>query len=96
MSVCSARLFVRSLALSMNKAFVHVSGVFLHEQWVSRRLLSGFASGKVLPLAPGLSDCVEVRINGKLLALGELVQLEDRWGLSCTRYITTVSFCNAL
>ncbi|WP_312494224.1 FliM/FliN family flagellar motor switch protein [Pseudomonas cremoris] len=55
--------------------------VLLHEQWVSRRLLSGFAPGKVLPLAPGLSDCVEVRINGKLLALGELVQLEDRLGV---------------
>lgn len=33
MSVYSARLFVRSLALSLNKAFMHVSGSFLHEKW---------------------------------------------------------------
>lgn len=33
MSVCSARLFVRSQALPMSKAFMHVSGSFLHEQW---------------------------------------------------------------
>lgn len=55
--------------------------VLLHEQLISRRRLLGFAPGKVLPLAPGLSDCVEVRINGKLLALGELVQLGDRLGV---------------
>lgn len=55
--------------------------VLLHEQLISRRRLTGFTPGKVLPLAVGLSDCVEVRVNGKLLALGELVQLEDRLGV---------------
>jgi len=35
----------------------------------------------VLPLAPAVIHCVEVRVNGQLLALGELVQLEDRLGV---------------
>lgn len=33
MSVYSARLFARSLALPMSKAFMHVCGSFLHELW---------------------------------------------------------------
>ncbi len=28
-----------------------------------------------------INHCVEVRVNGRLLALGELVQLEDRLGI---------------
>lgn len=55
--------------------------ILLQEQLVSFRRLSAFAPGKVLPLAPGINHCVEVRVNGQLLALGELVQLEDRLGV---------------
>ncbi len=55
--------------------------ILLQEQLVSRRRLAAFAPGKVLPLAPEAIHCVEVRVNGRLLALGELVQLEDRLGI---------------
>lgn len=55
--------------------------ILLQEQLVSRRRLAAFAPGKVLPLAPEAIHCVEVRVNGRLLALGELVQLEDRLGV---------------
>ncbi|PQZ90750.1 MULTISPECIES: FliM/FliN family flagellar motor switch protein [Pseudomonas] len=55
--------------------------ILLQEQLVSARQLAAFAPGKVLPLTPGAIHCVEVRINGQLLALGELVQLEDRLGV---------------
>jgi type III secretion protein Q len=55
--------------------------ILLQEQLISRRRLAAFAPGKVLPLAPDVIHCVEVRVNGQLLALGELVQLEDRLGV---------------
>lgn len=55
--------------------------VLLQEQLISRKRLAGFAVGKVLPLAPGVTRCVEVRVNGQLMALGELVQLEDCLGV---------------
>ncbi|QDG56395.1 FliM/FliN family flagellar motor switch protein [Pseudomonas sp. NIBRBAC000502773] len=55
--------------------------ILLQEQLISRRRLAAFAPGKVLPLSPGIIHCVEVRVNGRLLALGELVQLEDRLGV---------------
>lgn len=56
--------------------------ILLQEQLISRRRLAAFAAGKVLPLSsPGIIHCVEVRVNGRLLALGELVQLEDRLGV---------------
>jgi type III secretion protein Q len=55
--------------------------ILLQERLVGRRHLSAFVPGKILPLAPAASDCVEIRVNGKLLALGELVQLEDRLGV---------------
>ncbi len=55
--------------------------ILLQEQLVSRRRLAAFAPGKALPLAPQVIHCVEVRVNGQLLALGELVQLEDRLGV---------------
>ncbi|WDU63549.1 FliM/FliN family flagellar motor switch protein [Pseudomonas poae] len=55
--------------------------ILLQEQLVSRRRLAAFAPGKVLPLAPEAIHCVEVRVNGQLFALGELVQLEDRLGV---------------
>ena len=55
--------------------------ILLQEQLISRRRLAAFAPGKVLPLTPQIIHCVEVRVNGQLLALGELVQLEDRLGV---------------
>lgn len=55
--------------------------ILLQEQLISRRRLAAFTPGKVLPLAPQVTHCVEVRVNGQLLALGELVQLEDRLGV---------------
>ena len=55
--------------------------ILLQEQLVSRKRLAMFAVGKVLPLAPEVIRCVEVRVNGQLMALGELVQLEDRLGV---------------
>ena len=55
--------------------------ILLQEQLVSTRRLAAFAPGKVLPLAPEAIHCVEVRVDGRLLALGELVQLEDRLGV---------------
>lgn len=55
--------------------------ILLQEQLISRRRLAAFAPGKVLPLMPEIIHCVEVRVNGQLLALGELVQLEDRLGV---------------
>lgn len=55
--------------------------ILLQEQLVSRKRLTAFAPGKVLPLAPEVIHCVEVRVNGQLCALGELVQLEDRLGV---------------
>jgi type III secretion protein Q len=55
--------------------------ILLQEQRVSHRRLAAFAPGKVLPLAPEVTHCVEVRVNGLLFALGELVQLEDRLGV---------------
>ena len=55
--------------------------ILLQEQLISRRRLAAFAPGKVLPLSPGIIHCVEVRVNGHLMALGELVQLEDRLGV---------------
>ncbi|KAF6694020.1 MULTISPECIES: FliM/FliN family flagellar motor switch protein [Pseudomonas] len=55
--------------------------ILLQEQLISRKRLAAFAPGKVLPLAPAVIHCVEVRVNGQLLALGELVQLEDRLGV---------------
>ncbi|GEM_PF-490018 len=55
--------------------------ILLQEQLISRRRLAKFAPGKVLPLMPEIIHCVEVRVNGQLLALGELVQLEDRLGV---------------
>lgn len=55
--------------------------ILLQEQLISRRRLAAFAPGKVLPLMPEITHCVEVRVNGQLLALGELVQLEDRLGV---------------
>ncbi|WP_248750212.1 FliM/FliN family flagellar motor switch protein [Pseudomonas sp. MWU15-20650] len=55
--------------------------ILLQEQLISRKRLAAFAPGKVLPLAPGVNLCVEVRVNGQLMAVGELVQLEDRLGV---------------
>ena len=55
--------------------------ILLQEQLVSRKRLAAFAVGKILPLAPEVIRCVEVRVNGQLVALGELVQLEDRLGV---------------
>lgn len=55
--------------------------ILLQEQLISHRRLAVFAPGKVLPLAPEVIHCVEVRVNGQLCALGELVQLEDRLGV---------------
>ena len=55
--------------------------ILLQEQLITRKRLALFAQGKVLPLAPEVIHCVEVRVNGQLLALGELVQLEDRLGV---------------
>ena len=55
--------------------------ILLQEQLITRKRLALFAPGKVLPLAPEVIHCVEVRVNGQLLALGELVQLEDRLGV---------------
>ena len=55
--------------------------ILLQEQVVSRKRLATFAVGKVLPLTPEVIRCVEVRVNGQLMALGELVQLEDRLGV---------------
>jgi flagellar motor switch protein FliN len=55
--------------------------ILLQEQLISRKRLAAFDVGKVLPLAPGITRCVEVRVNGHLMALGELVQLEDRLGI---------------
>ena len=55
--------------------------ILLQEQLISRRRLAAFAPGKVLPLMPEIIHCVEVRVTGQLLALGELVQLEDRLGV---------------
>jgi type III secretion protein Q len=55
--------------------------ILLQEQLISRKRLAAFAVGKVLPLTPGVIHCVEVRVNGHLMALGELVQLEDRLGV---------------
>ena len=55
--------------------------ILLQEQLISRKRLAAFAVGKVLPLTPDVNRCVEVRVNGQLMALGELVQLEDRLGV---------------
>jgi flagellar motor switch protein FliN len=55
--------------------------ILLQEQLISRKRLAAFAVGKVLPLTPEVIRCVEVRVNGQLMALGELVQLEDRLGV---------------
>ena len=55
--------------------------ILLQEQLISRKRLAAFAVGKVLPLTPDVIRCVEVRVNGQLMALGELVQLEDRLGV---------------
>jgi flagellar motor switch protein FliN len=55
--------------------------ILLQEQLISRERLAAFAVGKVLPLTPEVNCCVEVRVNGQLMALGELVQLEDRLGV---------------
>ena len=55
--------------------------ILLQEQLISRKRLAAFAPGKVLPLDPGVTRCVEVRVNGQLMAVGELVQLEDRLGV---------------
>jgi type III secretion protein Q len=55
--------------------------ILLQEQRVSRRRLAAFAPGKVLPLAPEVIHCVELRVDGLLFAMGELVQLEDRLGV---------------
>lgn len=55
--------------------------ILLQEQLISRRRLAAFAPGKILPLTQQITHCVEVRVNGQLLALGELVQLEDRLGV---------------
>ena len=46
--------------------------ILLQEQLISRKRLAAFAPGKVLPLAPAVIHCVEVRVNGQLLALGEM------------------------
>jgi len=54
--------------------------ILLQEQLISRKRLAAFAPGKV-PLDPGVTRCVEVRVNGQLMAVGELVQLEDRLGV---------------
>lgn len=55
--------------------------ILLQEQLISRKRLAAFGVGKVLPLAPEVIRCVEVRVNGQLMAVGELVQLEDRLGV---------------
>lgn len=55
--------------------------ILLQEQLISRKRLAAFAVGKVLPLTPAVIRCVEVRVNGQLMAVGELVQLEDRLGV---------------
>ncbi|MDQ0741726.1 FliM/FliN family flagellar motor switch protein [Pseudomonas sp. W4I3] len=55
--------------------------ILLQEQLISPKRLAAFAPGKVLPLAPDVIHCVEVRVNGQLMAVGELVQLEDRLGV---------------
>ena len=55
--------------------------ILLQEQRISRKRLAACAVGTVLPLTPGGIHCVEVRVNGHLMALGELVQLEDRLGV---------------
>jgi type III secretion protein Q len=65
----------------MRWAFAMHLEILLQEQLITRKRLALFAPGKVLPLAPEVIHCVEVRVNGQLLALGELVQLEDRLGV---------------
>lgn len=64
----------------MGRLSMHLE-ILLQEQLISRKRLATFAVGKVLPLAPEVIRCVEVRVNGQLMALGELVQLEDRLGV---------------
>ena len=65
----------------MNRRFPMHLEILLQEQLISRKRLAAFAVGKVLPLTPEVIRCVEVRVNGQLMALGELVQLEDRLGV---------------
>ncbi|WP_170975410.1 type III secretion system cytoplasmic ring protein SctQ [Martelella alba] len=53
----------------------------LQRRFLSIGELQQLYAGKVLELEPGVEKRIEIRANGRLLARGELVQLEDRLGV---------------
>lgn len=53
----------------------------LGELTLSMATLNAFIEGQVLPLEPTVASNVEVRVAGKCIAVGELVQLGDRLGV---------------
>ncbi|MBT9431171.1 FliM/FliN family flagellar motor switch protein [Candidatus Sodalis endolongispinus] len=53
----------------------------LQRRYLSLGEIQQFRQGKVLKLDPEGEKHIEIRANGHLLALGELVQLEDRLGV---------------
>lgn len=53
----------------------------LQRRYLSLGEIQQFRQGKVLELDPEGEKHIEIRANGHLLALGELVQLEDRLGV---------------
>jgi flagellar motor switch protein FliN/FliY len=46
--------------------------------------LNALKTGSVLPLDAGLNDMVEVRVNGVVIAYGELVAVGDKFGVRIT------------
>ncbi len=53
----------------------------LGELTLSMATLNAFIDGQVLPLEPSAVSNVEVRVAGRCIAVGELVQLGDRLGV---------------
>lgn len=47
--------------------------------------LSELKDGAVLPLNSSLSDTIELRLNGVVIAKGELVAVGDKFGIKITK-----------
>lgn len=81
MSVCNVRSYGRSASFPPEKAFVHAPGNTAAGAIDQPQAFGRVRAGKGAALGPSVTRCVEVRVNGQLMALGELVQLEDRLGV---------------
>jgi flagellar motor switch protein FliN/FliY len=58
--------------------------VLLGEARLSVAELSGLKQGDVLPVDRKLSEAAEIRVNGRMIARGEIVSLDDKFAIRVT------------